>query len=143
MSADGSLVVGRGGSTEAMVWDAANGKRSLRAMLLLDHALDVGGAQFGECRAISRDGRNLAGSGRASSSGPTQLWSLHLEPCCTPADMNCDFRVDIGDLAVFLSHFGSCHVDPGFWPRADIDRRGCVDLPDLAILLGAFGTICE
>ncbi|GMU80957.1 MAG: hypothetical protein AMXMBFR47_08280 [Planctomycetota bacterium] len=139
MAADGSLIVGAAG-TRGMVWDSVRGMRAFRDMVQQDYGLTV--ADVGEIRAVSRDGRNIAGWAQEGSH-PRRLWLLHIEQCCTPADMDCNLRVDIADLAVFLAHFGHCSSDPDFWPRADIDRRGCVDLPDLSQLLAQFGDHCQ
>ncbi|MBI5863440.1 MAG: hypothetical protein HZB38_02790 [Planctomycetes bacterium] len=160
ISDDGNVIVGVSWSgtafEEAFRWTPETGIVGLgstlggteskalgTAMLLQDYALDLSDAVLWEVRAISRDGRNIAGVGRERWSGPVKMWLVHMEPCCTPADLNCDLRVDISDLALLLSHFGSCAADAGFWPRADIDRRGCVDLPDLAALLSSFGSDCR
>ena len=43
------------------------------------------------------------------------------------------------DLGLLLSAFGACAGDPAFLPAADFDSSGCVELSDLAELLGNFG----
>ncbi|MBI5866310.1 MAG: hypothetical protein HZB38_17705 [Planctomycetes bacterium] len=57
-------------------------------------------------------------------------------PCL--GDLNNDGVVDLNDLTLILSNFGS--VGPGL--TGDIDSDGDVDLGDLTLLLSAFGTIC-
>ncbi|MBI5864033.1 MAG: beta-propeller fold lactonase family protein [Planctomycetes bacterium] len=57
-------------------------------------------------------------------------------PC--PGDLDGSGTVDITDLALFLSQFGS--VGPGF--DGDLDADGDVDITDLALFLSAFGTVC-
>jgi len=57
-------------------------------------------------------------------------------------DVNADQRVDLLDLAAFLSAFGSCEGEPGYDPGADTNLDGCVGLADLETLLEAFGRIC-
>lgn len=57
-------------------------------------------------------------------------------PC--PADLNHDGSVDISDLTLLLSQFGS--VGAGF--AADIDHDNDVDISDLTLLLSAFGVPC-
>jgi hypothetical protein len=63
-------------------------------------------------------------------------WDFYREalatPCPQAADLDCDGRVDGGDLAVMLAAWG-----PGHGP-ADLDGSGEVDAEDLAILLGAW-----
>jgi len=61
-------------------------------------------------------------------------------PC--PADIDGNGVVELGDLAILLSAFGSCTGQPAYRPEADLDASGCVELADLAILLSAFGTSC-
>ena len=56
-----------------------------------------------------------------------------------PGDINGDGIVDLADLAILLSNFGSSPATPG---DGDIDNDGDVDLADLAVLLSRFGTTC-
>lgn len=64
---------------------------------------------------------------------------VHFAPH-VPGDVDGDGDVDLTDLALLLSSFGTCDGDPGYLPKADIDQSGCVDLVDLSILLANFGT---
>ena len=54
-------------------------------------------------------------------------------------DVDADGDVDLGDLALLLSAFGTCAGEAGFNAAADFDQSGCVELGDLATLLGNFG----
>ncbi len=63
------------------------------------------------------------------------------DPFCE-ADLNADRKIDLTDLAIFLTHYGECNGDPDFYPPADLDGRGCVGLEDLAIVLADYGYIC-
>lgn len=58
-------------------------------------------------------------------------------PC--PGDLDRDNDVDIGDLSILLSQFGSF----GFGLAGDLDQDGDVDIADLSTLLSNFGVICR
>ncbi|MBI5865289.1 MAG: hypothetical protein HZB38_12415 [Planctomycetes bacterium] len=61
--------------------------------------------------------------------------------CICAGDLNNDGLVDISDLALFLSSFGTAAPNiPS--PCADINGDGLVDISDLALFLSAFGSIC-
>lgn len=62
-----------------------------------------------------------------------------LQPCF--ADLNDDRQVDLTDLAIILSHFGTTGGAP--YSQGNLDGDGDVDLTDLALLLTNFGTICD
>lgn len=67
--------------------------------------------------------------------------NLGVQPMATDCagDVNDDGAVNLVDLAILLSHFGSefaVHSD------GDLQCNGVVDLPDLATLLANFGTVC-
>ncbi|MBI5865315.1 MAG: hypothetical protein HZB38_12560 [Planctomycetes bacterium] len=62
-------------------------------------------------------------------------------PCPCDGDLNGDGLIDITDLALFLSSFGT--AAPGIpTPCADINGDGLVDISDLALFLSAFGSTC-
>lgn len=56
-----------------------------------------------------------------------------------PGDVDRDGDVDITDLALLLSAFGTCDGDADFNAAADFDASRCVNLGDLAVLLSNFG----
>jgi hypothetical protein len=60
-------------------------------------------------------------------------------PCPCPGNLNGDGVVDIADLALFLSAFGS---NGSGTPCSDINGDGIVDIADLALFLSAFGSTC-
>ena len=61
-------------------------------------------------------------------------------PCI--GDVDGDRDVDITDLALLLASYGLCDGDPGFVSAADFNETGCVELSDLAALLGNYGHTC-
>ena len=54
-------------------------------------------------------------------------------------DVDGDGDVDLTDLSLLLSAFGSCAGDAIFNPGADFNGDDCVDLADLSLLLSNFG----
>lgn len=86
--------------------------------------------------------------------GPFAQWYLQLQagngvpacnqPGCETSDINGDCLVDINDLAVLLSNFGT--ATGATFADGDIDPAGGdgdVDITDLAIMLSDFGTNCN
>jgi len=61
--------------------------------------------------------------------------ALSLAAVFLPGDLDGDCDVDLADLAILLSSFGT---NAG----GDIDGDGDTDLADLAIILSNFGTAC-
>lgn len=60
-------------------------------------------------------------------------------PC--PADLTGDGQIDLADLSLLLSNYGTpSGADP---QDGDIDDDGDVDLADLSALLAAYGTTCD
>jgi len=58
-----------------------------------------------------------------------------------PGDIDGNGQVDLADLSVLLSRFGT---PTGATPAdGDIDNDGDVDLADLAVMLSLFGTVCS
>lgn len=68
-SGDGSIVVGEGNTggpvSEAFVWDAANGMRSVRGLLIDEYGLAeaLAGWQLAGAKGVSADGRRIVGTG--------------------------------------------------------------------------------
>src|SRR6185436_16030720 len=61
-------------------------------------------------------------------------------PSSCPGDANGDGIVELSDLAILLSHFGT--TSGATFADGDFTADGVVDLTDLALLLGSFGTSC-
>lgn len=61
------------------------------------------------------------------------------DECETPCPGDADGDVDIADLGIVLSNFGSA-VPPGAF--GDLDGDGDVDIADLGLVLSNFGTVC-
>lgn len=79
VTADGSLVVGYSATNEgleAFVWDAANGMRNLRS-ILIDDGLDLTGWTLTRAWAVSADGRTFAGDG-INPQGNEEAWIASL-----------------------------------------------------------------
>lgn len=142
-SSDGRVIVGGGGIfAQAFVWTELEGARPVAEVLLNDFGIDIGPWQyFWDALAVSADGCTIIGSG-VNPEGAAEGWLARIRHRCTHTDVNVDRATDLVDLALLLVHFGECDSDPSFLRAADIDRNGCVDLPDLAELLSEFGTAC-
>lgn len=62
-----------------------------------------------------------------------------LTPSTLPGDVNNDGMVDLADLTLLLSSFGTCATDAGYCAACDFDGSGCIALGDLTVLLANFG----
>lgn len=83
------------------------------------------------------DAEESEGAAGANGTLRLALWS---NSC--PADVNADGQTNILDLGVLLEAFGACTGAPEFDPAMDLDRDGCVDVHDLALVLQDFGCNC-
>ena len=59
--------------------------------------------------------------------------------CSTPGDVDYDGDVDISDLAALLAAYGQCFGEVAYNPAVDFNQSECVELADLAELLGHYG----
>ena len=76
LSGDGTVVVGSSWSAsgqEAFVWDATNKMRSLRALLVDEHDLDLTGWTLMSANGVSDDGQTIVGVG-VNPDGHTEAW---------------------------------------------------------------------
>jgi uncharacterized membrane protein len=116
VSADGSIVVGLGnfnagqGTGTAIIWDAAHGMRDLNLVLANDYGLNLQGFQCFWARAISADGKVIAGYGFSSIGQEAFIADLHSGPAeCYP---NCDGStvtpvLNVNDFTCFLNRYAS------------------------------------
>ena len=80
LSGDGSVVVGFSWSAsgrEAFIWDAVNGIRSIRALLVEQHGLDLTGWTLTSATGVSDDGQTIVGTG-VDPDGHTEAWMATL-----------------------------------------------------------------
>jgi probable HAF family extracellular repeat protein len=80
VSANGAVIIG--GCTQGFfIWDALNGIRDLRSVLIDDVGLDLTGWQLTGLAGISADGLTIAGTGRfefAPGQFRTEAWIAHI-----------------------------------------------------------------
>lgn len=146
VSADGSKVVGFGyaeAGSEAFLWDATSGMRSIPA-ILANVGVDVTGWQIQEATGISGDGRVIVGNG-INPQGFAEGWRVDLGTSDPSADFNDDGVIDgndfltwqlgespnpmsAADLASWTSSFGQS-------PVAVVPEPSCVAMT----LIGALG----
>jgi probable HAF family extracellular repeat protein len=91
VSHDGSIIVGGSTSAEyfsdAFIWDAENGMRSLKHVLEDEYGLDLTGWNLEEAMGLSDDGRTISGWGY-NPLGQREGWVAHMaEPIVLPLDI--------------------------------------------------------
>jgi uncharacterized membrane protein len=80
VSADGAIVVGFGNTaqgSEAFIWDATNGMRNLKSVLVAAGRQEVERWRLTEATGISADGRIIVGNG-TNPNGQTEGWIAEL-----------------------------------------------------------------
>jgi probable HAF family extracellular repeat protein len=150
MTPDGSIIVGSGGIQgncnpfgcptipRAMIWDEQNGMRDLKTVLTAA-GLDVTGWTLTDARGISADGRVIVGNG-TNPAGDNEAWRAEVSAPPCPGDVDGNGTVDLTDLAILLSNFGT--LSGATLEDGDLNGDGAVDLTDLAAMLSSFGTTC-
>jgi probable HAF family extracellular repeat protein len=142
VSADGSIIVGRGvdaTGAEPFIWDAIHGTRNFTAVLREEFGLSaaLNGWNLTLAGAISHDGRTIAGYGR-NPSGENEYWVAHLgtaENIPLSGDYNSDGTVDAADYVVWRNSLGQA----GAALAADGDASGIIDTNDYNIWRSHFG----
>ncbi len=103
---------------------------------------DLGGSVYGvTLTAGSMGGQDILAVQVTDDAGSRYLIpSAHLVSQDLQYDLNGDFSLDTGDLAVLLAHFGM--PDGAQFNDGDLDLDGDVDLSDLSTLLLNFAEPC-
>ena len=132
ISANGAIVVGNDGGSNALRWSRTSGTVFLKAYLQ-SYGADVSGwSQLADATDVSADGRTIVGRGTFNGQ-PTGF--VAVAPLECPGDLFADRLVNGADLGVLLSQWGSS----GAGVVSDINRDGSVDGADLGTLLSNWG----
>ena len=97
-------------------------------------------------RAIGRELHDMS-SEIAFSLTPGDLafavttWAAPAPPDCF-GDISGDGLVDMTDVGILMSAYGTGSGEPGYVEAADLDANGRVDMSDLAALLAVYGDDC-
>lgn len=90
---------------------------------------------------VANGGFGAATSEAQFQRGTSALFTTLSDAVPCPGDVNGDGVVDLTDLAILLSHFGTS--SGASLENGDLNGDEVVDLTDLAILLSQFGTVCS
>lgn len=93
----------------------------------------------GAAATYDRDRHRVVEFGGTSQTGHPLSETWEYGPNLGPADVNCDSRIDISDLATALIHYAEY---PAFPDQGDLNQDGLIDLGDIAALLANFGQSC-
>ena len=135
VSADGSIVVGEGDSgldREAFIWDAENGMRSLKDILISDFSLDLAGWTLTMATGISADGSTIVGHGN-NPAGSTEAWiAIITKSAYFTGDLTDDRKVNLEDFAKVARYWQQDEFSVDIMPPPSGD--GIVDFQDLSIV---------
>lgn len=81
VNGDGSLIVGDASPNNAAVWNAAQGMRHLKDVLMVDYGLAIAGWTLNRATGVSADGRMIAGYG-LNPSNQNEGWVVVFDPVC-------------------------------------------------------------
>ena len=128
VSADGSIVVGRGGggAIRAFIWDRVDGMRDLKQVLGI-FGDEMSDWELHRATAVSDDGHTIIGDG-LNPDGERQSW---LATIPYNGDANTDGEVDAVDLNVLQSNW---NLETSEWGRGDFNQDGIVNSKDLNLL---------
>jgi len=139
VSADGSVVVGwaynAARQDRPFRWTASVGMEDLNTTYA---SLLTNGSVLWKVRAISPDGRYIAGFGRNAATGRDEAFLLDTETTRRDGDVNGDGCVDDADLLQVLFAFGNTGAN---LPE-DLNGDNIIDDADLLEVLFNFGGGC-
>ena len=113
VSADGGSVVGFGYTEEesyqAMIWDAANGMRSVQDILINEKGLseELAGWKLDTATDMSADGLTIIGEG-INPAGNREVWIAHIGPGTlpTPSPLITHVPMPVFALGILAAAFG-------------------------------------
>lgn len=79
----------------------------------------------------------IAAGTTCDTTSAVAVLTVNLPPC--PADLDRNGQVDLSDVSILLSHYGSLSASAA---QGDLDGNATVDLSDLSILLSDYGQPC-
>jgi hypothetical protein len=135
--------VAGGGARKAVTpvrFTALTGSISGNALTAGTYRLEVWiGAFFPSIYTFEMPSAMKPGYASVGTSGAIDVaadWTLVLAPIptCAAADLDCNGRVDMGDVAIALLEFGPCGGC-----ASDLDGTGVVDFGDIALIMLDFG----
>jgi len=133
VSRDGAVIVGSAvddrDASQAVIWDAVNGIRSLQRILTSDFSVDLSGWRLEAALDVSADGRTIVGSGR-NPQDQSEGWIARLpegwwidasvpfrpNPSASGAELRSGVRARLGRGTGILGPFSEPHdtaIDPG------------------------------
>ena len=124
VSANGAVVVGTGYPRDPFIWDATNGMRNLRDVLVNQYGLDLTGWTLTSATGISADGLTIVGNGVHAGFGNSEGWVARLAVLDSE-----DVRATVE--AIFDPAKARCN--------ADCNRDGSVSAADVSCVVRLLG----
>ncbi len=142
VTADGLVIVGTCGATDAAIWGADGTPRKLRDILTNDFSVNLSTWELYQTFAVSDDGSKHVGYGR-SPSHFLEAWLARIpkSACGCPGDVNSDGAVDSNDIRKFIDCLVGTEAD---CLCANTDGLVGVDTNDIAYFASTMlaGTNC-